>query len=205
MRVGLTGGVGAGKSTVARLLAGHGAVVIDADAIAREVVEPGTPGLAAVVAEFGPDVLTADGALDRPKLAGLVFADEGRRAALNAIVHPLVGARTAELMAAVPPGAVVVYDVPLLVENGLAAGFDLVVVVQASLAVRLERLAGRGMPEADARNRIAAQATDEQRRAVADVVIDNDGTLAELRARVDEAWSRIAASGAGLERPEGIG
>jgi dephospho-CoA kinase len=204
--VGLTGGVGAGKSTVATLLAEHGAIVIDADAIAREVVEPGTPGLAAVVAEFGPDVLTADGALDRPRLAAVVFADEARRAALNAIVHPLVAARTAELMAAAPAGAVVVYDVPLLVESNLAGGFDLVLVVKAGVATRLARLAGRGMSESDARNRIAAQADDEQRRAVADIVLDNDGTVDDLRAQVDAAWARIVAGdGAGLERPESIG
>jgi dephospho-CoA kinase len=194
MRVGLTGGVGSGKSTVARLLAGHGAVVIDADAIAREVVEPGTAGLAAVVEEFGAEVLTADGALDRPKLAAVVFADEAKRARLNAIVHPLVGRRTAELMAAAPPDAVVVYDVPLLVESDLAGGFDLVVVVEASVETRLARLAGRGMAEADARERMAAQATDDQRRAVADVVVDNNGGLEELRHNVDHLWELITAA-----------
>ena len=194
MRVGLTGGVGSGKSTVARLLAEHGAVVIDADAIAREVVEPGTPGLAAVVEQFGADVLTADGALDRPKLAALVFADGEKRAQLNAIVHPLVGRRTAELMAAAPPDAVVVYDVPLLVESDLAGGFDLVVVVEARVETRLARLAGRGMAEADARERMAAQATDDQRRAVADVVVDNDGSVEELTQNVDDLWSLITAA-----------
>jgi dephospho-CoA kinase len=197
VRVGLTGGVGSGKSTVAKLLAEHGAVIIDADAIAREVVEPGTPGLAAVVDEFGSDVLTADGALDRPKLAGVVFADESKRAALNAIVHPLVGQRTAEVMAAAPPEAIVVYDVPLLVESNLAGGFEIVVVVEASIETRLARLAGRGMPESDARSRIAAQATDEQRRVVADALISNDGTLEELRHNVDELWELITAGRAG--------
>jgi len=191
VRVGLTGGVGSGKSTVARLLAERGAVIIDADAIAREVVEPGTPGFRAVVATFGSGVVGPDGALDRPRLAAIVFADEAKRSQLNAIVHPLVGERTAQLMAAAPEGAVVVYDVPLLVESELAGGFDFVLVVEAAVPTRLARLAGRGMPEADARNRIAAQATDEQRRAVADAVIGNDGSPDELRARVDEVWARI--------------
>ena len=193
MRVGLTGGVGAGKSTVAKLLAEHGAVIIDADAIAREVVQPGTPGLAAVVEAFGPDIVGPDGALDRPKLAGIVFGDEAQRGRLNAIVHPLVGERTAELMRSAPDGAVVVYDVPLLVEGGLAEGFDFVLVVEASVPTRLARLADRGMPEDDARNRIAAQASDEQRRAVADAVVHNDGSLVDLRAQVEDVWQRIAA------------
>lgn len=193
MRVGLTGGVGSGKSTVARLLAEHGAVIIDADAIAREVVQRGTPGFDAVVAEFGPSVVGADGELDRPALAAIVFADEERRAALNAIVHPLVGQRSVELMAAAPSGAVVVYDVPLLVESNLAAGFDRVVVVEASVATRLARLAERGMPEADARERMRVQATDEQRRAVADELIMNDGGLDELRTRVAQVWERLRA------------
>ena len=191
MRVGLTGGVGAGKSTVAKLLAEHGAVIIDADAIAREVVEPGTPGFAAVVDAFGDEVVGANGALDRPKLASIVFADEAQRSRLNAIVHPLVGERTAELMRAAPEGAVVVYDVPLLAESGLAGGFDFVLVVEASVPTRLARLADRGMPEDDARNRIAAQASDEQRRAVADAVVRNDGSLDDLRMEVDEVWRAI--------------
>jgi dephospho-CoA kinase len=167
-------------------------VIIDADAIAREVVEPGTPGLAAVVDAFGEDVLTPEGALDRPALAAIVFADEEQRRRLNAIVHPLVGERTGELMASAPDGAIVVYDVPLLVENNLSRGFDIVVVVEASEQTRLARLAGRGMPAEDARNRIAAQATDEQRRAVADVVIVNDGSLGDLRAEVERVWAEIA-------------
>lgn len=193
MRVGLTGGVGAGKSTVAKLLAERGAVIIDADAIAREVVEPGTPGFTAVVDAFGAGVVGPDGALDRPKLASIVFADEAQRSRLNAIVHPLVGERTAQLMHAAPEGAVVVYDVPLLVESGLAGGFDFVLVVEASEATRLARLAARGMPEKDARSRIAAQASDEQRRAVADAVLRNDGSLDDLAEQVDEAWERITA------------
>ena len=175
------------------MLAEHGAVIIDADAIAREVVEPGTTGLDAVVARFGAGILGADGALDRAALAAIVFADEQARTDLNAIVHPLVGQRTAELMAASPEGALVVYDVPLLVESGLAAGFDVVVVVEADETTRLARLAARGMPESDARARMAAQATDAERRAVADEVIENNGSREALRAEVDALWRRLEA------------
>ncbi|MDT0379935.1 dephospho-CoA kinase [Streptomyces sp. DSM 42041] len=192
LKVGLTGGIGAGKSEVSRLLRSYGAVLVDADRIAREVVEPGTPGLDAVVAEFGPDVLAADGTLDRPKLGALVFADAGRRAALNAIVHPLVAARSAELEAAAGDDAVVVHDVPLLAENGLAPLYDTVVVVDASPETQLDRLVRlRGMPESDARARMAAQATREDRRAVADVVLDNDGPLQELEPRVRRLWDDL--------------
>jgi dephospho-CoA kinase len=191
VRVGLTGGVGSGKSTVAALLARHGAVVIDADALAREVVEPGSPGFDAVVARFGSTVVT-DGRLDRAALAGLVFGDERALAELNAIVHPLVGERAAELMAAVPPDQVVVYDVPLLVEADLAAGFDVVVVVEAPAETRLARLQRRGLSTEDANARMAAQASDEERRAAADVVIENDGSEAELKERVDELWTLLA-------------
>jgi dephospho-CoA kinase len=193
MRVGLTGGVGSGKSTVSALLAEHGAVVIDADAIARQVVEPGTPGYDAVVARFGRGILGPDGALDRPALAAIVFNDEAARADLNAIVHPLVGARTGELMQAAPAGAIVVYDIPLLVESGTAGGFDAVVVVEAATGTRLQRLEARGMPEADARARMAAQADDAARRAVAHEIVVNDGSLEELRATVDELWERLLA------------
>lgn len=192
LKVGLTGGIGAGKSEVSRLLVGHGAVLIDADRIAREVVEPGTPGLAAVVAEFGSGILTPEGALDRPALGSIVFADRDRLAALNAIVHPLVGARSAELEKAAGPGSVVVHDVPLLTENGLAPLYDLVVVVDAAPETQLDRLVRlRGMTEADARARMAAQATREQRRAVADLVIDNDGPVEELEARVRTVWAEL--------------
>lgn len=191
MRVGLSGGVGSGKSTVARLLAERGAVVIDADAIAREVVEPGTPGYDAVVAEFGSDVVGPDGALNRPALAAIVFSDAQRRGALNAIVHPLVGARMAELAGQAPADAVVVSDVPLLVENGSAPGFDAVVIVFASVDTRLRRLAERGMSADDARARMAVQATDEQRRAVVTEPIHNDGSLAELAGQVDALWERL--------------
>jgi dephospho-CoA kinase len=189
--VGLTGGVGSGKSTVSSLLAERGAVVIDADAIAREVVEPGTAGYAAVVDRFGEAVVASDGGLDRAALAALVFRDEDQRAALNSIVHPLVGQRVAELGAAAPDGAVVVYDVPLLVESNMAGGFDAVIVVEADAPVRLARLAERGMAEQDARERMAVQASDEERRAVADDVIVNNGTLQELERRVEEVWGHL--------------
>ncbi|WP_406860289.1 dephospho-CoA kinase [Streptomyces sp. HUAS MG47] len=192
LKVGLTGGIGAGKSEVSRLFVSYGAVLIDADKIAREVVEPGTPGLAAVVEEFGADVLTPEGALDRPRLGSLVFSDAGRLAALNAIVHPLVGARSAELEQLAGPGDVVIHDVPLLTENGLAPLYDLVVVVDASPGTQLDRLVRlRGMDETEARNRMAAQATREQRRAVADLVIDNDGPLEELEPQVRKVWEQL--------------
>ncbi|MEU8518460.1 dephospho-CoA kinase [Streptomyces sp. NBC_01216] len=193
LKVGLTGGIGAGKSEVSRLLVSLGAVLIDADKIAREVVEPGTPGLAAVVDAFGAGVLSADGTLDRPKLGSIVFADAERLAALNAIVHPLVGARSAELERAAGPDDVVVHDVPLLTENGLAPLYDLVVVVDASPETQLDRLVRlRGMAEPEARARMAAQATRAQRRAVADLVVDNDGPLAELEPQVRTVWAELA-------------
>ncbi|MEU6951640.1 dephospho-CoA kinase [Streptomyces sp. NPDC045714] len=192
LKVGLTGGIGAGKSEVSRLFVKYGAVLIDSDRIAREVVEPGTPGLAAVVEEFGPGVLTAEGDLDRPALGALVFADAERLAALNAIVHPLVGARAAEQERAAPEDAVVVHDVPLLTENGLAPLYDLVVVVDASAETQLERLVTlRGMTESDARARMAAQATREQRRAVADRIVDNDGPLEALEPQVRAVWDQL--------------
>ncbi|UNO42675.1 dephospho-CoA kinase [Streptomyces sp. MST-110588] len=192
VKVGLTGGIGAGKSEVSRLLSSYGAVIVDADKIAREVVEPGTPGLAAVVAEFGTDVLTADGSLDRPKLGAIVFGDPRRLQALNAIVHPLVGARSAELEAAAGPDAVVVHDVPLLTENGLARLYDLVVVVDAAPQTQLDRLVRlRGMTEDEARARMKAQATREQRRAIADLVIDNDGPLESLEPQVRAVWEQL--------------
>lgn len=186
MRVGLTGGIGAGKSAVAARLVEHGAVLIDSDVLAREVLAAGTPGLDRVVERFGPGVLDAQGALDRPTLGAIVFTDPQARADLNAIVHPLVRLRSAELAAETPPGALVVHDVPLLVETGQAGSFDLVVVVEADPDVRVARLwADRGMDEEQARARIAAQATDAERRAVADVVLDNSGTREDLLAAVD--------------------
>ncbi|PSK86523.1 dephospho-CoA kinase [Murinocardiopsis flavida] len=194
LKVGLTGGIGSGKSAVARRLAEHGAVVIDADKLAREVVEPGTPALAEIVAEFGAEVLAADGSLDRPRLGAVVFADDERLAALNAIVHPRVAGRTEKLMAAAPEGAVVVYDVPLLVENGLGKFYDVVVVVDVDAETQVRRVtANRAMSESDVRSRIAAQADRERRRAVADIVVDNTGTEADLDERVDQVWRELIA------------
>ncbi|MFJ2190273.1 dephospho-CoA kinase [Kitasatospora sp. NPDC087861] len=194
LKIGLTGGIGAGKSEVSRLFAAHGAVIVDSDVIAREVVAPGTDGLAAVVAEFGPQVLREDGALDRPTLGAIVFADRARLQSLNAIVHPLVRARSAELEAAAAPDAVVVHDVPLLVENGLAPLFDLVVVVDAADEVRVDRLVRlRGMAEEEARARMAAQASRADRLAAADLVIDNSGPLEVLATRIDEVWAELTA------------
>jgi dephospho-CoA kinase len=195
IRVGLTGGIGSGKSEVARLLAAHGAVVVDADALAREAVAPGTPGLQAVVAEFGSEVLAPDGTLDRARLGQVVFADEARRRALEAIVHPYVRRRSAELMAAAAPDAIVVYDVPLLVEKHLQDGYDVVVVVDASDEARLRRLVDlRGMAEGDARARMSAQAPRTERLAVADHVVENDGDLDALGGRVDRLWRRLTDS-----------
>ena len=196
LRIGLTGGIGSGKSTVSRLLEQRGAVIVDADAIAREVVASGTPGLAAVVEAFGDGVVASDGSLDRPALAAVVFADPEARKRLDAIVHPLVRARATEVAAAAPADAVVVNDVPLLVETGQAGSYDLVLVVEADPATRVARLVQRGLTAEDARARMVAQATDEQRRAVADVVLDNSGTLEELEAQVDRFWAdRVAPVG----------
>ncbi len=194
LRVGLTGGIGSGKSTVARRLAQHGAVIIDADVVAREVVAPGTSGLRQVVATFGDGLLSPDGALDRAQLARLVFADPDDRRRLNAIVHPLVRARTEELTAAAPAAAVVVNDVPLLAETGLAPAYQLVVVVQAPEQLRVARLVGeRGMSAPDAQARVATQATEAERAAVADVLLDNTGSVAALYEAVDAVWQdRIA-------------
>lgn len=195
--IGLTGGIGSGKSEVSTRLASKGAVVIDADRIAREVVEPGTPGLARVVAAFGTEVLRPDGSLNREKLGGIVFADPDKLASLNAIVHPLVGERVAELQAQAAADAIVVYDVPLLAENGLAPMYDVVVVVDSSDETRLARLAEhRGMAEHDAKARIAAQAGREDRLKIADIVIDNDGSLDDLDARVDEVWDDLRSRAA---------
>ncbi|HEY0448598.1 dephospho-CoA kinase [Actinophytocola sp.] len=190
LRVGLTGGIGSGKSTVAGRLAEHGAVVIDADKIAREVVEPGTPGLAEIAEAFGPDVLTPAGTLDRAGLAAKVFVDEDARKRLNGIVHPKIGARTAELMSGAAQDAVVVHDVPLLVENNLAPAYHLVIVVDAPLETRVRRVVrDRGMAEQDARARIAAQADEAARRAAADVWLDNGGTVDQVLADVDALWA----------------
>ncbi|MFF3206014.1 dephospho-CoA kinase [Streptomyces sp. NPDC002962] len=192
LTVGLTGGIGAGKSEVSRLLVECGAVLIDADRIAREVVAPGTPGLAAVVDAFGADILAPDGSLDRPRLGSVVFADPAKLALLNSIVHPLVGARSRELEAAAPEDAVVVHDVPLLTENALGSLYDVVVVVDVPPETQLDRLVRlRGMTEKDARARMAAQATRDERREIADIVIDNDVPLAELHRRVKDVWADL--------------
>ncbi|HEV7654743.1 MAG TPA: dephospho-CoA kinase [Mycobacteriales bacterium] len=195
MQIGLTGGIGSGKSSAARRFGELGALVIDADLVAREVVEPGTDGLRAVAAEFGDRVLDGEGRLDRPALAAVVFADEGARARLNGVLHPRIRARVAERIAAAPAGTVVVQDIPLLTETGQAGSFDLVVVVEAPPALRVERLTrDRGMPAEQARARMASQATDEQRRAIADVVLVNDGSVEDLRAQVDRVWAERVAS-----------
>ena len=196
MRVGLTGGVASGKSTVAAMLAEMGAVVIDSDQLAREVVAPGTEGLAEVVAAFGPEVLTADGELDRPAVGAVVFADPGKRRVLESIIHPRVRARAAEIEAAAPPDAVVVHDIPLLAETGQADRFDAVLVVDVPEEVQVDRMTGlRGMTPDDAAARIAAQATREQRRAVATHVIENTGTREDLRHRVTEVFGDLVATG----------
>ncbi|MGW1951784.1 dephospho-CoA kinase [Streptomyces sp. NPDC001920] len=200
LKVGLTGGIGAGKSEVSRLLVECGAVLIDADRIAREVVAPGTPGLAAVVEAFGEDVLAADGSLDRPKLGSIVFADPDRLAVLNSIVHPLVGARSRALEEAAAEDAVVVHDVPLLTENGLAPLYDLVIVVDANAETQLDRLVRlRGMAEEDARARMAAQATREERLEIADIVIDNDVPLEALQRRVKDVWADLVRRAQGAQ------
>ncbi|MFC9788904.1 dephospho-CoA kinase [Rhodococcus sp. NPDC127528] len=192
LRIGLTGGIGAGKSTVSRILGDLGAVVVDADLIAREVVEPGTPGLAALVAEFGADILQADGQLDRPALAAKVFGDDAARGRLNAVVHPLIGARTAELVDSAPSDSVVLQDIPLLVEGRMGALFNIVVVVYVDAEERVRRLVElRGMPEQDARARMSAQATDDERRAAADVWLDNSGPQGSLDAPVKALWERL--------------
>lgn len=196
LRVGLTGGIGSGKSAVSERLAARGASIIDADKAARAVVEPGTPGLARIVEAFGPDVLSADGSLDRVKLGEIVFADDTARAKLNTIVHPLVHEhmRAAE-EAAIEAGGqdtVLVHDIPLLAEGGRGGAFDLVIVVDVSPEIQVERLVDqRGMPADQARARMAAQATREQRLAIADIVIGNSGTLADLDRRVAEVWADL--------------
>lgn len=192
LRVGLTGGIGSGKSEVSKRLAAQGAVIIDADAIARDVVAAGTDGLAEVVEAFGPEILRADGELDRPRLGDIVFADPALRGKLNAIVHPRVGARMAELERGAGPGAIVVHDVPLIAENGLAGGYDLVVVVDVPPRIQVERLVRyRGMTREQAQARMAAQASRGQRLAIAGIVIDNSGSLAELDRQVGDLWAEL--------------
>lgn len=193
-RIALTGGIASGKSSVAELLAERGAVIIDSDVSAREVVAPGTPGLAAIVERFGEGVLRADGALDRPALGAIVFADPAARADLEAITHPRIRARADALRAAAPEGAVVIDVIPLLVEAGLVGRFDEVIVVDVPEEVQVERLRRRdGFTRDEAMARLAAQASRDDRLAVADHVVDNTGTPAELEASVDALWRRLAA------------
>lgn len=198
--IGLTGGIAAGKSAVAARLAELGAVVIDADAIARLVVEPGEPALAAIAETFGAGVLDGSGRLDRPALAAIVFADPAARAALESITHPAIAQRVRRMRAEAlerNPDAVIVYDVPLLAEGGRAEGFDLVVVVHADVEARIRRMVElRGMDPAQARRRVAAQASDEDRLAIADVVIDANGTLAHTLEQTDALWLRLTSQSA---------
>jgi len=201
LKVGLTGGIGSGKSEVARRLAGYGALIIDADQIAREVVEPGTPGLAQVVGQFGMAVLAKDGSLDRQALGEIVFADAELRQKLNGIIHPLVGARIRELEQGADPDAILVEDIPLITENDMAGFFDVVVVVDVPPRVQEERLIReRVLTRAQVAARMAAQATREQRLAIAGLVLDNSGSLAELDREVGELWAELcrrARSGPG--------
>jgi len=202
LMVGLTGGIGSGKSTVAAMLAERGAVVIDADRIARQVVEPGTDAFARLVERFGSEILAADGSLDRRALAERAFANEESRRDLEAITHPAIGAEFLRQVAEAPPDAIVVHDVPLLAESQRGFEYDAVIVVEAPLDLRLDRLEARGVDRADATRRIAMQASDEARRALATWVLDNSGDLAHLEAQVDAIWrdlqaraERVAADG----------
>jgi dephospho-CoA kinase len=196
VRVGLTGGIASGKSLVAAELAARGAIIIDADVLAREVVEPGTPGLAAIIERFGPQVLT-DGRLDRAHLAEIVFADPAARRDLERIVHPVVRARAAELERAAGSAAVVVHVIPLLVETGQQGDFDLVVAVDVDHETQLRRLMARdGFSRAEAESRIAAQAAREDRRIAADLVLDNSGSMAELQGQIDALWAVLTSTNA---------
>ncbi len=193
MHVGLTGGVASGKSTVSAILVELGALVVDADALAREVVAPGTPGLEAVVAAFGPEVVAADGALDRARLGAIVFADPSARAALEAIIHPLVRARAHAIEEAAPADVLVVQDIPLLVETGQADRFDAVLVVDVPEELQVERaVRDRGWTTEEARSRVAAQASRSERLAAATHVIDNAGTIEDLRQRVTEVFEELS-------------
>lgn len=196
--IALTGGIASGKSTIARRLADHGAIVVDADRIVRDVQAPGSPVLDAIAEAFGPDVLAADGSLNRARLASRVFGDDGAVARLNAIVHPAVRAESVRRFAEAreaDAGAVVVYDVPLLVEARVDDPWDLIVVAHAPAEMRARRLVElRGMSEADAHSRIASQVGDDQRLAIADVVIDTTGTLAATLSQTDELWAKVGGA-----------
>lgn len=193
MLVALTGGIGSGKSTVATLLAARGALIVDLDAIARAVVEPGTPALAQIVERFGPGILTPDGHLHRPALAAVAFADDESRQALNGITWPAIGEEAERRIQAAGPDEIVVCDTPLLVEsNGMGSRpYAAIVVVEAPRALRLDRLQQRGLTRADAEARMAAQATDEERRAVATHLVENGRDLAALAMAVDELWADL--------------
>ena len=192
LSVGLTGGIASGKSAVSQRLAEHGAVVIDADKLAREAVAAGSPGLEEIRTEFGHEVLTENGELDRAALGRVVFDDDDARVRLNALIHPRVRAKAASVREAAAPGSVVIEDIPLLIETGQQDRFDVVVVVQAPYEERIRRMAKyRGMTREEAESRIQAQATDEQRAAAADVVLENSGTLDDLMAHVDQLWQQL--------------
>lgn len=201
-RIGLTGGIGSGKSTVAAMLADRGAVIIDADRISREIVEPGMPALAEIVAVFGARVLRPDGTLNRGELARLAFADKAMTKRLNAIMHPRISTESASRIASAPPGAVVIYDMPLLVETGQAAAVDHVIVVDMPVELQRERAIDRGMEPADVDRRIEAQATREQRLAIANSVIDNSGTLERTQEQVNALWASLKAEQLG--HPESL-
>ncbi len=189
--IGLTGGIGSGKSTVAAVLRSLGAVVIDADLIARSVVEPGMPALASLVEEFGPSILDADGALIRPRLAELAFVSDERRKVLEGITHPAIAHEFLRQLEAAPEGGVVIHDVPLLVESTRGYSYGGVIVVEAPVSLRLERLEARGVSREDAQRRIDLQASDEDRRAVATWVLDNAGEMAALRTQIEAIWPAI--------------
>ncbi|WP_324615160.1 dephospho-CoA kinase [Nesterenkonia sedimenti] len=200
LNVGLTGGIASGKSAVAQRLAEHGALIIDADLLAREVVAPGTDGLAEIRTAFGDEILDVEGGLDRPALGRIVFNDDEARSRLNSIIHPRVRQESTRLRESAAEGSVVVEDIPLLVETGQQERFDAVVVVQAPHEERIRRMVeDRGMSPDEAESRIRAQATDEQRAAAADVVLDNSGTLEELREQVDQLWEKLSNKGSMVE------
>jgi dephospho-CoA kinase len=196
LMVGLTGGIGSGKSTVAAMLVARGAVVVDADLIARQVVEPGTPALEKLVERFGAEILTRDGALDRAALAERAFVTDETKQDLEAITHPAIAEEFMRQVGAAPPDGIVVHDVPLLVESARNFPYDAVIVVEAPKETRLDRLASRGIPRADAERRMAMQASDEQRREVATWVLDNAGDLAALEQQVDEVWAELTVRAA---------
>jgi dephospho-CoA kinase len=200
--VGLTGGIGSGKSTVASMLRERGAWIVDADAVAREVVEPGSEALAELVERFGPEILAPDGSLDRPALGRLAFVDEATRKELEAITHPAINQEFLRRMQAAPPGSIVVCDIPLLVESpqAQARGYPVVIVVEAPRELRLARLEERGVPRDDAEARMAAQASDEERRAIATHVIDNSGSHADLEPQVDKVWADLVQRNESLEK-----